>query len=166
MSTYEPIMTALLALLQAKCGGTFQTYKRRFVMWEQLAQQVPAIAQPALFLFDGVGLGGGRIKYAQKQRGLPPRRTLLRTIVLYAQIPGGGTPGGPDATTPGGTVLGPLAESVEAALATVDDPVQGTLTLGGLVSHCWIEGDGHWVVGDIDPNGQGMVTIPVNIMVP
>jgi hypothetical protein len=43
---------------------------------------------------------------------------------------------------------------------------EGALTLGRTVSHCWIEGDSHWLTGDIDPGGQGMLTIPVQIMIP
>jgi hypothetical protein len=163
MSTYEPIMTALLALLQTNCGATFNTYNRRFVMWENISSAEPAIIQPALFLYDGVGLGGGIMKYLERGRGRPPVRVISRTIVVYAQIPGGGTPGGPDATTAGGTVFGPLAESIENAF--VPDS-EGAVTLKGLVSHCWIEGDSFWVTGDIDPQGQGMLVVPVKIMIP
>lgn len=168
---YEPIMNALLALLQAKCaisnGGLFKTVTRRFRMWEALMQDIQAgaspLLQPSLMLYDGVGLGGGRVKYEQRGRGTPGVRILFRTIVCYATLPGGTTPAGPDATTSGGTVFAPLVENVEAAFAPDSE---GTLTLGGLASHCWIEGESHWVTGEIDPGGQGMFTIPVQIMVP
>jgi hypothetical protein len=167
VSVYEPIMAALLALLQTKCGATFGYYSRRFITWENLIQNVQTgsspISQPALFLYDGIGFGGGRTKYEQRGRGRPPVRILLRTIVVYARIPGGGTAQGPDALTPGGSVFAPLAESIETALLPDSE---GALTLGGLVSHCWIDGESHWVVGDIDPGGQGMLTMPVQIMLP
>ena len=50
---YTPIMEALLALLQSKCGTLFKTYTRRLVMWEQLAQSLQGggtlIRQPYLY---------------------------------------------------------------------------------------------------------------------
>ena len=172
MSTYEPIMDALLVLLKSSCGDTFSYYSRRFQTWEEVIQnskrgQPTQFLQPALFLYDGVGFGGGRIKFDQRGRGVPPVRTMMRTIVIYAQLPGGGLSDGPDADTPGGTVFAPLQEAVEDALGpeTGDGP-GGTQTLGGLVSHCEIEGDVIWVTGDIDPGGQGMLAIPISIMIP
>lgn len=167
-TTYDPIMDALLALIQASCGSLFLTYSRRFLMWEDLINSInngQAPAQPALYLYDGPGLGGGTIHYENRGRG-PAKRTLTRTLVIYAQIPGGGSPGGRDATTPGGSVFYPLLEAIEAALEQSPSNSFGTQTLGGLVTHCWIEGDGIIVTGEIDPNGQGMATIPVNIVIP
>lgn len=175
VATREQIMDALLARLQTLCGDTFLTYSRRFIMWEQIAQAMQngaaitpngqPLRQPALMLFDGMGLGGGIDRYAPKSRSLPPIVTLFKTIVIYAQIPGGDTPQGPDFTTPGGTVFNPLIESVAVAVGTPDDAASGANTLGGLVSHCWLEGDGLMMTGEIDPGeGQGMVTLPVRIM--
>lgn len=167
-TVYDPIMDALLALLQTSCGSIFQTYSRRFLMWEALVNSInnnAAPAFPALYLYDGPGLGGGTIKYENRGRG-PAKRTLTRTIVIYGQIPGGGSPGGIDATTPGGTVFYPLLEAVEAALEQSPSSSFGTQTLGGLVTHCWVEGDGIIVTGEIDPSGLGMATIPVNIVIP
>lgn len=167
---YEPIMAALFALLQSKCGSTFQTYSRRFLTWEMLLQQLQSspqvLPQPALFLFGGAGLGGGTTGYVQGGR-TPSKRTLKRTIVIYAQLPGGSEPAGSDVSTPGDAVFYPLIESVEAALEP--DPANsfGVVTLGGLVTHCWIEGDGVIVTGELDPTqGQGMATVPVNILLP
>lgn len=166
---YDPIMDALLALLQTRCGNTFATYSRRFLTWEALIQVLQsnpqAVPQPALFLYGGPGLGGGTTKYIQAGR-TPARRELARTIVIYAQIPGGGTPAGKDATTPGDSVFYPLIEAVEAALEPSPSDSLAVVTLGGLVTHCWIEGDGVIVPGDIDPTGQGMATLPVNILLP
>lgn len=162
-ATNEQIMAALLAMLQTNCGATFKSYNRRFVMWENLSSANPPVSQPALYLYDGVGLGGGKTKIEQRGRGRPSVRVLSRTIVVYAQLPGAGTPGGQDATTPGGTVLSPLYDSIDAAF--VPDR-ENAVTLGGLVSHCWIEGESIWVTPDIDPQGQGMLTVPVQIMIP
>lgn len=169
-STYEPIMNALAALLEASLSpAPFRYVSRRFVTWETLVNSVqngaPTFPQPALLLYDGIGFGGGKTKIEQRGRGVPPVRILFRTIIVYAQLPGGGTPQGPDDTTPGGTVLGPLSEAIEGVFGQFDG--QGaTLTLGGLVRHCWIEGDSHWLTGDLDPQGQSMMTIPVQIMIP
>lgn len=163
--TYEAIMEALLALLRANGGTTFAYYSRRFLTWEEMVQKIKdgAILCPALFLYDGVGMGGGIIKFDPRGRGTPGVRTMQRTIVVYSALPGGFTPAGPDGETPGGSVMAPLLEAIEDAF---DPDQEGTLTLGGLVSHCWIEGDVMWATGDIDPNGLGMMAIPVRIMIP
>jgi hypothetical protein len=138
------------------------------VMWENLIQSIQNGAapfqQPAMLLYDGVGFGGGHTTFEQRGRGRPPVRIMHRTIVIYAQLPGSGTPQGPDATTPGGTVFAPLSEAIEGVFQQVDS--EGALTLGGLVSHCWLQGDSHWLTPDIDPGGQGMLTLPVQIMIP
>lgn len=167
-ATREQIMNALFALLRARLQTTFPTMSRRFMMWENLVQVVQSgqrvFRQPALYLFDGVGLGGGQDHYDFKTRSLPPVVSLRRTIVIYAQIPGGGTPGGIDATTPGGTVFHPLIEAVIAVINTPDDPQTNANTLGGLVSHCCLKGDGLIISGEIDGQGQGMATLPLEIM--
>jgi hypothetical protein len=165
---YDPIMAALLTLLQTSCGSLFKTYSRRFMTWEDLQQQLSAtdaVRQPALYLYSGPGFGGGTTKYIQQGR-TPAKRIITRTIVLYAQIPGGGLPGGIDSTTAGDAPFYPLIEAVESALEPADSDSLATITLGGLVTHCWIEGDGVIVPGDIDPNGQGMATLPVTILIP
>jgi hypothetical protein len=167
---YSPIMDALLALLQAGCGTTFKTYSRRIVMWEALPEKIQSgqtlVKQPALYLFDGViTADSGTIDFVQKGLGTPPVRELSRAIVIYAQIPGGSQAGGIDLTTPGGDVFYPLIESVETALGPGVEP-QGVLTLDGRVFRCWLEGKSYMFVGDIDPVGQGMLILPVKIMIP
>lgn len=174
---YDQIADALLARLQDKCGDLFNYYSRRFLMWEQIAQRTNAnddqVKQPALFLFDGMGLGGGRTRYDPRMRATPSVRTIDKTIVIYARLPRAGESGvsdsggppGPDIVTPGGTVFYPLIQSIESALIA-DDLSQGTLMLGGLVTHCWLEGDGFVITGETDPDGQGMATLPVRIMIP
>lgn len=164
--TREQIMNAVFAQLQ-ECGTAFRLYSRRFMTWEDVVnsyREGTPLAQPALFLYDGVGFGGGVDSYDPRGRGSPGVTTLLRTVVIYATLPGGGTPEGPDGTTPGGTVLHPLVELVQGALA-VNDPSEGANTLDGLVSHCWIKGDSLLMTGEIDAvQGQGMVTVPLEIM--
>src|SRR5215831_5496603 len=163
----EQIMNALFALLKTQCGTAFTTYSRRFKMWDDVVQSYQTgqpLLQPALFLYDGVGFGGGSDTFERPARGTPAKVIMHRSIVVYAQMPGGATPYGADATTAGGAVFHPLLETVIAALAP-DSPEEGTLTLGGLVSHCWIEGESFIMTGEIDPvNAQGMLTVPVHIM--
>lgn len=174
--TREQVMNALLALLQRQCGSTFATYSRRFMTWEQVvnsyqAETVLSLKQPALFLYDGVGFGGGVDKFEQGSgRGTPAIVTMSRSIVIYARMPGAGTPQGVEPDVPGGSVYHPLLESVVAALGTDEEvnPSAGVLTLGsgmGLVSHCVIKGETLIVTGEIDPDqGQGMIVIPLEIM--
>lgn len=166
--TREQIMDALLAYLVAGCGVTFATYSRRFLMWEKVSQalqQTPPLAMPALYLYDGMGLGGGLDHWDPRGRASPSVVTLHRTIVIYATLPKGDSPQGQDGTTAGGTVFHPLIEAVENTLAVPDSQSQNALTLGGLVSHCWLEGDGMMMTGELDDlRGQGMQTLPVKIM--
>lgn len=167
---YTPIMEALLLLLRTSCGTTFQTYSRRLVTWEMLAQNIQSggaqIKQPALYLFDGVMVPeSGVVTYERTMRAVPNKRELERAIVIYAQIPGGNSAGGIDLTTPGGDVLYPLIEAVENAIDPAPNPY-GAQTLGGLVTHCWLQGKAYTFPGDIDPNGQGMAILPVKLLIP
>src|SRR5260221_13866902 len=141
--TREQIMDAVLAQIQSFCGTAFRTYSRRFMTWEDVVQSYregTPLNQPALFVYDGLGFGGGVDNWDPRGPGNPSVVMLMRTVVIYATLPGGGTPQGPDGTTPGGSVLHPLVELVMQALAP-DDPSYGVNKLGGLVSHCWIKGD-------------------------
>jgi hypothetical protein len=179
MASYENVMDALLAYLKAQIpSNTFLTYRRGIVLWPELSKTVggtPVIRQPALFLFDGVFLsGGGVIRYQHPYRAVGPVRTLTRTICLYARTPvAGSLPGGftgglavQNTTTSQASILHPLLEAVETAISTPDDPARNTLTLGGLVAYCRVEGEGILVSPDIDEEGQGMATLPIEIRVP
>ncbi len=171
-TVYEPIMDGILQLLQnALMPGVFRYMARGIIPWEQVDQIISSnltlpFRQPALFLFDGIGYGGGKTIYERHGRGTPAIRKLLRTIVVYAQFPGTGTPSGPEGlqSISGGTIFAPLVEAVELALEP--PPGEPTITLGGLISHAWIEGESHWLTGEIFPNGQGMFTVPINIIIP
>ena len=166
--TREQIMAALFAYLQAGCGATFATYSRRFLMWEKVAtalQQTPPLAMPALYLYDGMGLGGGLDHFEPRGRASPGVEIMHRTIVIYATLPNGASPQGQDGTTAGGAVFNPLIDSIRDCLAVPDSQSQNALTLGGLVSHCWLEGDAMMMTGELDDvRGQGMLTLPVKIM--
>jgi hypothetical protein len=64
------------------------------------------------------------------------------------------------------SILHPLIQAVEAAMEIPDNPETGTLTLGGLVAYCRLSGEGILVSPDIDEEGQGMATLPVEIKIP
>lgn len=169
--TREQIMNALLAQLQTGCGSTFATYSRRFQMYDELIQQITAGRAPtfpALYLYDGVGFGGGIDHWDQGKQSVagPVKRTLMRTVVIYAIKPGSNTPDGTDMTSIGASYMNPLIESVENVIEQDDNLSFGTNTLGGLVRHCWVEGDGLLIPGDIDQTGLAMQTIPVKILIP
>lgn len=165
--TREQVMDAMLAFLKtdANVVELFPTISRRFMTWPQISQlnqNGTPMPQPALFLYDGAGLGGGIDDFDPRGRGSPKVVTLHRTIVIYARLPGGGLSRGPDSITPGGTVFHPLIEAVEFAMERDDS--EGAVTLGGLVSHCWLQGQTVIIPGELDPDGQGMATIPLRIM--
>lgn len=161
----DRVMDAMLERFRVTCGKDFARYTRRFQDWQTVVQSIEnnePLAQPMLILFDGVGLGGGYDTVNQRNRGTPAIITLHRTVVVYQRIPDGSTTQGPK-DMPGGTPYYILQESIERAMEP-DDKSQNVLTLGGLVSHCWIEGDVFYVTGETDPTGQGMMTIPLKIM--
>lgn len=167
--TRKQIMEALFAQLNsAALQLTFKTISRRFVTWENLTQQIQSgqnpPTQPALFVYDGVGFGGGRDSYDLRTPSLRPVVTMHRTLVIYARLPNSGAPQGPNSYTPGGDVFYPLIEAVESVIDTPDDPSLNRNTLGGLVSHCCVKGEGLIITGEIDGQGQGMATLPLEIM--
>lgn len=102
----------------------------------------------------------------QRGRGLPPVLILDVMICVYARIPrDADDPSRPDATIPGATIINPLIEVVETIFES-DNPLVGACTLGGIVSHAWIEGRTIKVVGDITPNGQCFAGLPARLMLP
>lgn len=171
MATREAIMDALLARAADRCGAIFGTYSRRFQMYDDLVRALTnntAPKFPAFYLYDGVGFGGGRDTWdqsAQRSIANDAKRTMTRTIVLYALKPKASTPDGADISVAGASELHPLIEAVEG-IFDVDNFSYNTLTLGGLCRHCWIEGDGILIPGDIDESGLAMQTIPVKILIP
>lgn len=141
MTTREPIYAALFAKLQAIQGIT--TISRRLRHWTDVqAEEKPAIFQAQ------------RRELQQPRKGLPAKVTLQCDVYLYVDS-------GNDMTATPATIINPLMDAIEMALAP--DPVSGVQTLGGTVSHCWIEGE---IMSDEGYLGsQGVLIIPVNILV-
>jgi hypothetical protein len=136
----EPIYAALFALIED--AAPFVTTSRRLRHWSD----VGAAEQPALFMIQ-------KSETAEERRPLPVKWRASVDLYLYAQAP--------DETTAPATVLNPLLDALETALAP--DPVSHVQTLGGLVQHCWVSGriaTDEGVLG-----GQSVAIVPVEILV-
>jgi hypothetical protein len=151
--TREQVWSAVFALLNRKVAGV-QSFSRKPTQPPDFATAVPPIVQPALFLREMDE------KAEQKAgRGAPPNRVWHAVIIVYAQLP--------DRATVGASVFNPILDSIEAALApSRTDSNVGAQTLGGLVSHCWIEGDVIKETGDLAPDGQGVIAVPIHVLIP
>jgi hypothetical protein len=136
----EPIYAALFALVAS--AASFVTIGRRLRHWSD----VGAAEQPALFMTQ-------KSENAEERQPLPVKWRASVDLYLYAQAP--------DELTSPATVLNPLLDAVEAALAP--DPVGHVQTLGGLVSHCWIAGRIQTDEGVL--GGQAVAIVPVEILV-
>jgi hypothetical protein len=123
---------------------TFTTVTRRL----KLFSDVPATQQPYLCLTEHDE------EYQKTMDGMPPILVLPVTLVMYIH-----------------TVdeVSPLSPTINAIMDAIDtffypDNPNGRFTLGGLVTRCWIEGKIFKDPGDLDD--QGLVTVPVRILVP
>ncbi len=136
----EPIYAALFAVVQG--AAPFVTASRRLRHWSDVA----AAEQPALFMIQ-------KSETAEERRPLPVKWRARVDLYVYAQAP--------DELTAPATVINPLLDAVETALAP--DPVSHVQTLGGLVQHCWIAGQIQTDEGVL--GGQSVAIVPVEILV-
>jgi hypothetical protein len=134
-------MTALLA--QVTPPGVFLTTGRRLLPWTKVD------AQPALFLRH---IGD---RYPERATRLPVKVTLECEAWIYSST-------GPNANDVPDVVMNGLLDVVESAL--LPPPGREAQTLGGLVSHAWIEGTVDIHPGDLD--GQAIAIIPIKVLVP
>ena len=153
--TREQIRQAFFAAVSSAAGFAYTS--RRMILAAENTPAVP-INQPALEVLET-----GETTQ-QRGRGLPPVHIFHATLWVWAKIPSGTVPNVPDGVTPGASVINPLIDAIEAALAS--SPATGVLTLGEMVSHAWIEGETVIVPGDQNPDGQCFAAIPIKIMVP
>lgn len=136
---------------------SFVTTSRQLVHWSDL----PAELWPALFQVQV------RETPIQK-RGLPTKWQLSLALYLYvrtnAQLQGsdGGTNSAdPTASFPS-RLLNPILDALTAALSP-DNLPEGTCTLGGLVSHCWLSDSietSEGLLGDVE-----FAIAPIEILV-
>jgi hypothetical protein len=156
VTTRETVMAALFTTISA--STVFATTTRRWQSWQDDPNATPP-PLPLLVLYEM----NENTDY-KNSRGLPPTRVWEVRALVYGRIPQSQTPGVPDKTTAGATVLNPLIDAVETALAPAD-LTGGLQTLGGLVQDCRIEGVTTKVLGDVDPSGICGAVIPIRILV-
>lgn len=137
----EVIMTALFNLVAA--SSTFTTASRRLKLWTDVA----ASDKPAIFVAERGDT------YTRGSDGRPAIVVYEADIFIY-------TNAGKDKSIVPAIALNNLIDAVDAALAP--SRVNGRQSLGGLVSHCWIEGKILKDPGDLD--GDVLAIIPVKIL--
>jgi hypothetical protein len=139
----EAIMTALFALVSA--SSAYVTKSRRLKLWTELGTG----DKPAIFMAERGDT------YTRESEAVPEVVTIDVQLFIY-------TDAGKDQSIVPASVLNPLIDAVDAALAP--SALTGLQTLGGLVSHCWIEGKIMKDPGDLD--GDGVAVIPIKILLP
>lgn len=135
----EAVMTALCSKLFAVAD--FRTTGRKVLLWTKVS------AFPAIFVRN---LGD----LYEHPNIILQRVTMRAEVWIYAH-------GNPEDAT--GSQLNDLVDAVEGAFAP-DNQALHTMTLGGLVQHCWIDGESTFDPGDIDNFGKAI--LPVKILVP
>jgi hypothetical protein len=139
----ESIITALFNLVSN--AAPFVTASRRLQLWSGMA----STDKPAIFLCERSE------NYTRASEAVPEAVTINVDIYIY-------TDAGKDQSLVPITTLNNLIDAVDTALAP--NYLTGLQTLGGLVSHCWIEGKIMKDAGDLD--GDGIAIIPIKILVP
>jgi hypothetical protein len=148
----EAIWAALFAYLKTKLSADFVTIGRKHVAPPQLT--IPE--QPALFQ-----VAGREVHTPTKPPGAPTKLVLRGFLVVYLFVDAPVEDAG-DETLLGETQLNNLLYAIDQAF--LPDNVNGKFTIGGLATHCWIEGD-----TDLDPGifgPQAAALLPLNILVP
>ncbi len=140
------IMDALLSLLESNMPSIV-TFTRKY---KEFSNTSLSSEMPYLMLCKP------REQYpARPIKSLPAKRSFTTEIIINISA------GIDQNSIPDETVCD-IMDELDLALR----PTQGnqTQTLGGLVDHCYIEGDVICVPGDLD--GLGMIHVPVTIMLP
>ena len=138
----ETIISALFDL--ALTATTFNTNGRRLLLWSKVA------SFPALFIQST-----GTHYPPREVRGLPPKRTITAELWVYTDV-------GKDPNANPEQALNNIIDAIEAAL--VPGINANAQTLGGIVSHAWIEGEIEQFPGVLD--GIAKAIIPVKILIP
>lgn len=142
----ETIYGALFTQLKTAAG--FKVVSRRVRLWDQLKSD----ERPALIMIEP------RENYVQNATGQPQEATLHVNLLLIADV----QQNRETESMPPISIINPLIDAVEAALAP--SPVTWAQTLGGIVSHAWIEGEIMKDSGDLD--GTAIALMSVRILVP
>jgi len=148
--TRENIYSAIFAFWSnLTIGGSpaFKLATRKLQDWEK----VEAEDQPALLQLQ-------RRETVSKPRGLPAKWTLSLDLYLYVHT---GAVNDPNVNP--SQLFNPLMDAIEAAMA-IDDVGNNAVTLGGVVSHCYIDGAVEIFEGNL--GDQLVAIIPITVVVP
>jgi hypothetical protein len=150
----EACWAALFAVLQGGLADAgIVTLGRQHVMPPSLTPE----QQPALFVVQA------RESRIPTPAGLPVKLCLDGFLILYLQVPAAMDEAIGQETVLASTQMNVLLKAIDDALQP-DNITTGKLTLGGLVTHCWLEGD-----VEMDPgifSSQGAAILPIKMLVP
>lgn len=149
VTSREQVMNTLFTLISTNVVGV-KTFSRRIVM----PSDIGSVPLPCLTLYRL------RETFSPTPNALPNKRNWDVWLILVIQ--------NKDKKVAGDTILNPILDSIENALAPSGPggALFGTQNLGGLVQYAIIEGQMHLEPGDTDPNGIGGAVIPLKILVP
>jgi hypothetical protein len=139
----EAIICTLFNLVST--SASFSTTSRRLKLWSDVAPT----DKPALFLYERGDV------YVRASEAVPESVTINVDLYIYIDA-------GKDQSAVPAATLNNLIDAIDSAL--VPNYLTGLQTLGGLVSHCWIDGKVMKDAGDLD--GDGVAVIPIKILVP
>src|SRR5690242_6172659 len=135
-------MERLFGLLETVDG--VQTCSRRMRLWSNMT----AAEKPAIFLAEH------KETIERSIEGLPPLRKIMANIFVYI-----------DSTDPECVPITAMNNIIDAIFTALRPQFPAEeQTLGGLVAHCWIEGEILKDPGDLD--GYGIAILPVSIVLP
>ena len=137
----EAIYIALFNKISAVAD--FKIASRRLRIWNQISPP----DKPCLFMRQ-------KEDTYDQQRSRPSKITLNVEIYIY-------TDAGLDPNTIPATQMNTILDDIDTALSP-DNLVDHVQTLGGLVSHCWIDGPILTDTGELD--GDGIAVIPIKIL--
>lgn len=141
IASRETAFTALFTWLQTNTGSNFKTFTRRLKHWNDCSEQ----DCPAMYMTH-TG------ETTQPLHGQPPRIVLELELWFYVKT----------YEKEVGPIVNPLIDVIGTALEPNNNG-ENTQTLGGIVHHCWIEGQ--TVIYEGNLGDEAVVTIPVKILV-
>lgn len=136
---------ALTLPSDAQPTPAFLTSTRKLATWEGVAPE----EQPALLMRQVT-------EHANYKKGLPTIWTCEIALCLYVHTSAQNV-----ADVVPAQLLNPLVDLIEAAIK-VDDLVNHSATLGGLVSHCAISGDIQFFEGT--QGDEAVVLVPIQFL--
>lgn len=156
----EAVYAALFALVGATSfpnGIVLKTSQR--VVWPP--DQVPVADQPALVQVQGP------LHFEQKELFGTPKVIFTAVLALYLRVDtavlnsGTATPTRPLDVTTVNRIVWSITQQLAASTTPGGTPMQyQKQTLGGLVYHCWVEGE---ILAEV-MDEQMVITIPINIL--